>query len=36
MGQADFSVLLGLIVGGTLYWLLARHEIRTEAVAAAS
>ena len=32
LGGSDFSVFLGLIVGGALYWLLARHEVRTEAV----
>jgi nucleobase:cation symporter-1, NCS1 family len=36
LGGSDFSVFLGLIVGGALYWLLARHEIRAEAVAARS
>ena len=33
MGGSDFSVFLGLIVGGALYWLLARHEVGAEAAA---
>jgi len=36
LGGSDFSVFLGLIVGGTLYWLLARREVRAEAAAAPS
>lgn len=31
LGESDFSVFLGLLVGGALYWLLARNEVRAEA-----
>jgi purine-cytosine permease-like protein len=31
LGESDFSVFLGLFVGGALYWLLARDEVRAEA-----
>ena len=33
LGGSDFSVFLGLLVGGALYWLLARHEVAAEAAA---
>jgi NCS1 family nucleobase:cation symporter-1 len=28
--ESDFSVFMGLIVGGLVYWLLARREVRAE------
>jgi purine-cytosine permease-like protein len=36
LGGSDLSVFLGLIVGGGLYWLLGRHEVRAEAATARS
>jgi nucleobase:cation symporter-1, NCS1 family len=33
---SDFSVFMGLIVGGVVYWLLARRTVRAEGEAAAS
>jgi NCS1 family nucleobase:cation symporter-1 len=36
IGGSDFSVFLGLIAGGTLYWLLARNEVRAEGRATAA
>jgi len=32
-GGSDFSVFMGLIVGGLVYWLLARNSVRAEAEA---
>jgi NCS1 family nucleobase:cation symporter-1 len=33
VGGSDFSVFMGLIVGGLVYWLLARKKVRAEAEA---
>jgi cytosine/uracil/thiamine/allantoin permease len=33
VGDSDFSVFMGLIVGGLVYWLLARKSVRAEAEA---
>jgi nucleobase:cation symporter-1, NCS1 family len=33
VGGSDFSVFMGLIVGGLVYWLLARRSVRAEAEA---
>jgi NCS1 family nucleobase:cation symporter-1 len=33
VGDSDFSVFMGLIVGGLVYWLLARKQVRAEAEA---
>jgi nucleobase:cation symporter-1, NCS1 family len=33
VGGSDFSVFMGLIVGGLVYWLLARNNVRAEAEA---
>ncbi len=36
IGGSDFSVFMGLIVGGVIYWLLARRSVRAEATPASA